>query len=355
MARKSTSILANLLFWVNWLPGILMLFSALALIIKPQWSSVIAISGLAYPVLLGWEILMVIIFLFLLSKKIWQPLSFVLISWFSFSSFISFGDNTVPLDKSSLISVSTWNVRFFDSSFHEEGYDLESEAYQLIRSTQSDIMAFQEYRSRPDLKLESTFKYLKEAGNFAIGSNFPLGQSGHYRFDEEISYGGNGFQWADISIGGKYYRFYNIHLSSIRLSRSELDLVDKPSEIKDQEELKGRSRKLYQLLKQAFYFRQQQQNVLLDHMESSPFPVILMGDINDSPNSYSARVFRKKFKDSWFESGKGVGKTYVHPILPYRIDYIYLPENIQSFRSKVFKSNLSDHHLLNTHLRIPGG
>jgi len=344
--------MADVLFWINWIPGIMMLFSSLAMIMKPKWSAAIAMSGLAYPILLAWEILLLLIMLFLLNKKIWQPAVFILVSWFSLANFISFGDRSVPLNRDELVEVASWNARFFDPSFEDISEDLDAEAYQYIRSIQADIMAFQEYRPRAEIKLDKAFKYVYESGHFAMASNFPFGQTGYHKFDQDISYGGNGFQWADIRIKGEYYRFYNIHLSSIRLSRSELDLVDNPSDIKDQDELKGRSQKLYQLLKQAFVFRQQQQAVLLEHMKQSPFPVILMGDINDSPNSHSAHLFRKTFKDCWFESGRGIGKTYIHPILPYRIDYIYVPEDVRSYQTRVHKRKLSDHYALSTSLQF---
>jgi len=346
---KSRKIASKFLFWINWLAGFFLMLSILAPLVKPSWSALISMIGLAYPIILFWELLCILLFLLLRSKRVWEPLVLISLSWFSLSTFYSFGSNERPIQVDGLVKVASWNTRFFDASYENVNENLDRESYKFIKSIQADIMGFQEYRSRNEIDLEKAFRYVVERENLAFGSNFPISGHGYVKFERDISYGGNAFQWIDVKINNKNYRIYNCHLSSIRLSRSELNLVDNPSDVKDQEELKGRSKKLYKLLKQGFVFRQKQQEVLLEHMAQSPFPVLLIGDVNDTPYSYISKEFRSIFKDSWMESGKGIGKTYIHRFLPYKIDYIYLPRDLLSYRSQTHKHDrLSDHYAISS-------
>ena len=63
-------------------------------------------------------------------------------------------------------------------------------------------------------------------------------------------------------------------------------------------------------LKYAFQKRAQQADQVSRHIQASPYPVIVCGDFNDTPVSYSYRTIRKDLQDAYTGSGRGIGNTY---------------------------------------------
>jgi endonuclease/exonuclease/phosphatase family metal-dependent hydrolase len=72
----------------------------------------------------------------------------------------------------------------------------------------------------------------------------------------------------------------------------------------------------------AFAMRARQAEILREHIAASPHPVIVCGDFNDTPLSYSYRLMSKGLKDSFMEKGWGLGTTYAGALPALRIDYI---------------------------------
>ena len=73
--------------------------------------------------------------------------------------------------------------------------------------------------------------------------------------------------------------------------------------------------------------------------------MILCGDFNDLPGSYTYNTMKRGLKDAFAEKGRGLGRTYNLFSPTLRIDYIfYDPKmlDIIGFRSP--KTRLSDHN-----------
>ena len=90
----------------------------------------------------------------------------------------------------------------------------------------------------------------------------------------------------------------------------------------------------------------------IKHIKSSPYKCIVAGDFNDTPNSYSVSKMSKILKDSFLESGSKTGKTYKDLIIPLRIDYIFIDNELISSSFKTYnKTFLSDHYPISTDLK----
>ena len=109
------------------------------------------------------------------------------------------------------------------------------------------------------------------------------------------------------------------------------------------EELKKNVLSIGKRLKNSFSKRAVQVEAIKIHINKSPYPVILCGDFNDTPNSYAYHKLSNGLKDAFVEQGVGLGRSYNGNFPSLRIDYIlYSPElNIHSFNTKNVK--LSDH------------
>ena len=79
-------------------------------------------------------------------------------------------------------------------------------------------------------------------------------------------------------------------------------------------------------------------------MESSPYPVIVAGDFNDTPVSYTYRVMRRGLNDAFVEAGYGAGFTYSGKYPPNRIDYILYSDGIDCIDFDIVKVRYSDHY-----------
>ena len=73
-------------------------------------------------------------------------------------------------------------------------------------------------------------------------------------------------------------------------------------------------------------------------------PVILCGDFNDSPLSYTHHVISKELNDCYVESGNGPGISYHKSGMYFRIDHIFCSDDFESYGAKVDNSvTTSDH------------
>jgi len=74
-------------------------------------------------------------------------------------------------------------------------------------------------------------------------------------------------------------------------------------------------------------------------------PVILCGDFNDSPLSYTHRTIAKELNDCFVESGNGPGISYHKSGMYFRIDHIFCSDDFESYGAKVDNSvTTSDHY-----------
>ena len=88
------------------------------------------------------------------------------------------------------------------------------------------------------------------------------------------------------------------------------------------------------------------------HIDKSPFPVVVCGDFNDTPISYTYSSIKKGLNDSFQESGIGIGNSYVN-IPTLRIDYILHSKKYKSFNYEKHKYKFSDHYPISCDLLIP--
>jgi endonuclease/exonuclease/phosphatase family metal-dependent hydrolase len=97
-------------------------------------------------------------------------------------------------------------------------------------------------------------------------------------------------------------------------------------------------------LKKGFVKRSLQAQIVKDHINSSKYPVIVAGDFNDTPVSYSYRKIRRGLNDSFVTSGYGAGFTYKGNYPPNRIDYILYDNSLVSSHFDILKVKYSDHY-----------
>ena len=137
--------------------------------------------------------------------------------------------------------------------------------------------------------------------------------------------------YADVVIDQDTVRVYNIHLQSFRVSSqfAELQQAD--------------SKKLIGRMVTAFERQENQVKAFLENEASSPYPVIVAGDFNNSSTSYVYRKLKGEKNDAFAKAGSGTGRTFTFDFLPLRIDFILTDPKFEVTDFKNYSLSLSDH------------
>jgi endonuclease/exonuclease/phosphatase family metal-dependent hydrolase len=92
--------------------------------------------------------------------------------------------------------------------------------------------------------------------------------------------------------------------------------------------------------------RLQQSVAILKLFEKDPRPKLLMGDLNDDPDSTPVRLLRRELTDVFASTGRGPSGTYPLPLfLPtLRIDYVLVDRAFAACNSRVLRVGVSDHY-----------
>ncbi|MEX2399793.1 MAG: endonuclease/exonuclease/phosphatase family protein [Rhodothermales bacterium] len=107
-----------------------------------------------------------------------------------------------------------------------------------------------------------------------------------------------------------------------------------------------RPRNLLPYLRQyrdAYDVRAWEVEEILSMVDGEDMPVILLGDLNSTPNNWVYGRVTDRLRDAFGEKGKGWGMTY-HTRLPLvRIDYVFVSEEWDVISARVLDAYLSDH------------
>jgi endonuclease/exonuclease/phosphatase family metal-dependent hydrolase len=106
---------------------------------------------------------------------------------------------------------------------------------------------------------------------------------------------------------------------------------------------KSNIRLMIDKLRIAFPKRAEQAITVMKHVSTSPFPVVICGDFNDTPLSYTYNQFNKSMVDAFRNCSTGIGPTYVGRVPAGRIDYIFHTPDLNSMNFKIQDGVHSDH------------
>jgi endonuclease/exonuclease/phosphatase family metal-dependent hydrolase len=99
--------------------------------------------------------------------------------------------------------------------------------------------------------------------------------------------------------------------------------------------------------------RASQANFIKDEMNHSPYPIIVCGDFNDVPVSYSYEKIGKGMKNAFVEKGSGISRTFSSISPTLRIDNIFTDQNFKIVDYTRIKKSYSDHFPIIADLEYP--
>ena len=99
--------------------------------------------------------------------------------------------------------------------------------------------------------------------------------------------------------------------------------------------------------------RMSQAELIAETIKSNEYPVILMGDLNDTPLSYTLGTIRSAdLVDAFRQNGQGLGITYPGTIPGLRIDYVLADPSLEVLAADVIDCGFSDHNATTARLGL---
>jgi len=247
-------------------------------------------------------------------------------------------------------SVMSYNVRLFNVFKWLDREDIPANIKAFIDEKDPDILCIQEYSNSAHLDLKVyPHRYIFIEGNQiktgqAIFSKFPIINEGNIIFPKSD----NNVIYADIKRGKDIIRVYNMHLQSIKIS-PDVDKISSDIDNVNQQ----KSQQILSRISKGFRQQQEQAEIFKENIKQSQYPIIICGDMNNSPFSYVYRSIKGKLKDTFEEAGEGFGATYKFKYYPARIDYIFSDSKMKVKQFESFSDfENSDHYPIMTRLSM---
>jgi endonuclease/exonuclease/phosphatase family metal-dependent hydrolase len=367
MWPRTKKILWFLFVIANIVVVILYLLACLIPFINSGKSWFIAMLGLVFPLLFFVLLGFLIYWLIRRSKWVFICIVPLILSWQQLSVLFSFHTakkfNVAKTSKN--MRVMTWNLSGWgESSISAKAkLNYQNEMIDLIKKTNADVLCFEEYVYLKEKKYQdSIIPALRESGyhysyfvrtkfteriyqstrliTTIIISKYPITDTSHFFYtDEQLA---EPLIHADIKINNQTIRVFTTHLESVRFKNTDFQALRNLKE--PVKASLGSSRLIAYKLRNAYQLRASQAETLSKKIKESPHPVIVCGDFNDVPNSYTYFTVKGNLQDAFLKKGSGFGRTLrlISPTL--RIDYILADKKFDIAQFYVFKVPYSDHY-----------
>lgn len=355
--QKRTSIIRRIFFFLNIIAAACLLISYCAIFTDPALFWPVAFFGLAYPFLIIVNLIFLVFWMLKMSRNI-------LISGIVILAGLNIHRNVFNMSfreepektETDVLKIMSYNVHEFRSISEGHTQAVKSQMLHIIQKEQPSLMCFQEFytRSRGKFAILDSIKRFTPAKNvfyevisendietigMAIFSKYPIVNTQYISFGDNTT---NSCIYADIIYRGDTIRVFNVHLQSIKFQPEDYQYFKM---LKEQinPDIES-SRKIGSKLKRAFIRRSDHARIVRGEIDKSPYKVIVCGDFNDNPVSYSYYTIAKGLKNAFSEKGTGYGITYGGAFPHMQIDYILSDPSFYVLDYKVIRKNLSDHY-----------
>lgn len=343
----------------NFIVALSMLLGGLTLWIGPEVLSYLSCLGLAFPILVVCNILFVLFWLFM--RDVWclLSLSLLLILYVPIKYTFCFNPGKPSEVSGESISVLSYNTMTLGRfAPHKQGNPNAILSYIVQESP--DIVCLQEFgvaKSGDNLRMSdvksvlsaypySHIEYTTDTKRKSVGiatfSKYPIVQKANLGIDSRF----NVAIFSDVVLGDDTVRVYNCHLESNKLTEDEIQKQSDLIQDFDTHRASVFAGSIVRKLSAAYRLRATQARQVAESVSGSPYPVLLCGDFNDVPTSYSYNTIKtsRKLTDSFVAGGNGFGFTFQRNPINVRIDYIMHDDYFCTLDCKVGKEKNSDHY-----------
>jgi len=256
------------------------------------------------------------------------------------------------------VSILNYNIRVNQKKEERE------QVLSLIDRTRPDLVFIQEISSRDRDLFNQRFKGLYPAQLWSdrrenynggvILSKHPFLYSKNIDIHTEYSSGHFNLNHAMIELSGKQIHLLNGHLFPSGHAFIEL--------LAGQRTFAG----FLHDTRSTYLRRMSEADLLADHVRKIDGQIILAGDFNDTPHSYTYELFERTLQNAFRQAGWGLGTTFGHYSLkkslsPFwaqfafdflRIDHVFVSSGIRIRSAEVLPLSISDHRAQMVHVQI---
>lgn len=246
------------------------------------------------------------------------------------------------------IKVMSYNVHNFASDNAPEGHD--NPILEYIINSDADIVCLQEAVITDNLRdaVKDVYNYVdsvrsKNGGDcLVLLSKYPIKSSERIEYESK----NNVSAAFRVVVDEEIVTVINNHFETSGLSLADrAGFKDMVKGKAGSDTMRAESKRLAVKLGESAKIRAPQAEAVAEYVRKSGDNVILCGDFNDNPISYTHRTLARELTDCYVESGNGPGISYHHNAIFVRIDNIMCSKLWQPYKCKVDRSiGYSDHY-----------
>lgn len=326
--------------------ALLMMLIGLTDRVSPVSHPTIACAGLTFPAFLLANLAFLVFFLFVKWRYAIVSVLGFLVCYPSVRVYCPLNVGTDLPDGS--LKVLSYNVGSFDTVKNMEG-GIDNIMLYLCEAN-ADIVCLQEARIDDKIKAltEDTYTYMDSACNdnktntLVLLSKYPIVGKERIKYESK----GNLSAAFRVKVGEDTVTVINNHFETSGLSPEDrtgfLNMVKGNTET---DEMKKESRTLLSKLGKSAQKRAPQVEAVAEYVKKCHGRVILCGDFNDNPISYTRHTLANVLTDCYVATANGPGFSYHHNAMRVRIDNIMCSADYEPYGCKVDNGvEYSDHY-----------
>lgn len=347
---------------INLIVALLLVCCAYSPVLPAEHLPLLSLAGLAFPFVLAANILFIVLWLVMYRPFMLVPIVTLLLCIPQIRAFspINIARQHPPKD---CIKLMSYNI--LSSNLTTSTANRDNPMISYLESTDADIICLQEFpfaalksnKAPKDLFKEYPYKSYQISNLSETKSHFLCCLSKHPILSVEkidLDSSGNGCAKYRILHDKDTIVVYNCHLQSNNLDNENKNTYEELLTDLNKENIIGEdTRELVKKLRDATSKRATQARVVLNKVrkETSPY-VVICGDFNDSPISYTRKLLTEELNDAFVRSGNGPGFSYNRNKLYYRIDHILYSDAFEAYDCNVDRSiSTSDHYPISCFLQ----
>jgi endonuclease/exonuclease/phosphatase family metal-dependent hydrolase len=357
--QRKLSVFNRIMLWLHYILLLSLLISISAKYISPVLFWIPAFFGLAFPFLFILNVAFMIYWLIQFKMQVVFGFIGLIITIPTAYRYVQISI-TDPKPTNKQLKITSYNCMLFDLYNWYHDYETRPKIFGALAEIHPDILCLQEFYTSEQKgdynNIDSVKRYLNtpyyhceytttlrdlDHWGIATFSKYPFINQGKIVFNTSKN---NICIYSDVVINKDTLRIYNVHFQSVGFSHEDNKFLEDMMNEKPVENEMDNSKNILRRLKTAFIKRTMQVNMIVAHMKTCRYKIILCGDFNDTGASFTYEKLTKNLGDCFLEKGLGLGRTYAGKWPQFRIDYILHDKALTCSRYKRSEETFTDHY-----------
>ena len=353
MIKQLKSFTINMIAGANVATILLMVLAGYADRINPVEHPLLSCMGMTFPIFLIANLLFVFFWLTFKWRKLWIPIVGYIIVYGPLTLYMPLHLNQEE-PKEGTIKIISYNVCTYGGNYkYEQGFET---VYDYLKLQDADIVCLQEdvdtWRRYVMQRYKKIYEYNdtvifnpQDASINGVGihTRFPIIKKERIHYDSHA----NGSVAYYLKVNKDTIIVINNHLEGTHLSNEDRDKYKQiiAGKVK-KDTAKAETIYLFEKLGKYAAKRAPEAEAVHKYVEAhKKYPIIVCGDFNDNPISYSHRTIAKGLTDCYEATGKGIGLSYNQKGFYVRIDNILVSSHFEPYNCRIDnKMDASDHY-----------